>query len=167
MSLRKILAAMVLLGAGAAQAADAPFLWEVSGARNKHYLMGSVHMLPESAYPLPPALDTAYAAADALVLETDIAALTSPQLQAQMLSAGASPSGLKNEIGAPLYQRVQDYAHAHGIPGQLCDAFKAWFCSLTLEVLSFQQTGSRPDLGLDQHYYMQALAARKAVLWLE
>ncbi len=165
--MKQLLALALLLAGSAAGAADAPFLWEITGPKAHHYLMGSVHLLPETAYPLPSALDHAYAAADTLVLESDLAALTSPQLQAQMLAMGSTATGLKSEVGEALYQRVQAYARAHAISAQICDSLKAWYCALTLEVMTFQQTGSRSELGLDQHYYEQALAAHKTIRWLE
>lgn len=153
--------------AAVAQAADAPFLWEVQGAKAKHYLMGSVHLLPDFAYPLPPALDAAYAAADILMFESDLAELAAPQTQMQMLVLANAPGGLKAQIGASLYQRVQAHATRLGLPDTVCDSFKAWFCALTLEALNFQQSGYRSDLGLDQHYFTRAGSERKSVLWLE
>src|SRR2546423_180705 len=112
----KTLLLATLLIAGAAQAADAPFLWEVQGPKTRHYLMGSVHLLPQAAYPLPPALEAAFAAADTLVLESDLATLTDAQTQMHLLADGSAPDGLKSQVGAALYQRVQAYAAAHDLP---------------------------------------------------
>ena len=46
------LALLLLFSAGALAAGDAPFLWQVKGAKTTHYLMGSMHLLPASAQPL-------------------------------------------------------------------------------------------------------------------
>lgn len=153
---------------GASCAADAPFLWEVKGAKTTHYLMGSVHLLPQSAYPLPAALNAAYNAAESLVFESDLTALAAPKNQMQMLADAQAPEGgLKGLIGAPLYLRVQEYANNRKLSPAICDSFKAWFCALTLEVLTFTESEYRPDLGLDQHFYAQASTAKKSILWLE
>lgn len=163
----RTLALLGLMLCGTVHAATAPFLWQVQGPKAKHYLMGSVHLLPEDAYPLPQALDAAYKEADALVFESDIAALADPKTQLQMLADAKSADGLKAQIGDELYQRVRGYAVAHDLPPEACDHFKAWFCALTLELLSFQKSNYRPDLGLDQHFYTRATGEQKTILWLE
>ncbi len=180
----RFLATLLLLCAGAAQAAaapappcardtrasctsDAPFLWRVTGAKTQHYLMGSVHLLPEAAYPLPAALDTAYTSAAGIVLESDLTALNDPQTQAQLLDAGLAPQGIKAEIGNDLYRELSRWIGDKKLPAALCDRYKGWLCAMTLEILSFEQSDYRPDLGLDQHYHARAQTEHKTVQWLE
>jgi uncharacterized protein YbaP (TraB family) len=162
-------ALMLALCAGGAQAAavDAPFLWKVQGPKATHYLMGSVHLLPASAYPLPAALDEAYAQTRALVLETDPVALEAPQMQAQMLQSGLSASGLTKEIDATLYARVREQAQKSELPPSACDRFKAWLCGLTLTLVEFQRSGLDPEQGLDLHFHHRAQADGRSVSWLE
>ncbi len=148
-------------------AADAPFLWEVQGPKSRHYLMGSVHMLPASAHPLPEALDAAYANTRALVLESDPDVLSSPEFQNRLLASGASEQGLQREIGAGLLRRVQRHLQEIGMPSTLCDPFKAWMCSLTLGQIEFQRAGMDPALGVDHHYHQLSQQARREIAWLE
>lgn len=149
------------------RAADAPFLWEVQGPKTRHYLMGSVHMLPASAHPLPAALDAAYANTRALVLETDPEVLSSPEFQGRMLASGTSAQGLPREIGAALLVRVQGHLRAIGLPTTLCDPFKAWMCGLTLGLLEFQRAGMLAALGVDHHYHQRARQQAREIAWLE
>lgn len=163
---------IVLLGAcgacsGLAAATDAPFLWQVQGAQATHYLLGSVHLLPASAHPLPVTLDAAYDATAALVLESDLAALSAPQAQAQMLDAGLAPDGLRSGIGAALYLRVQAQARQRDLPETLCDRFKAWLCALTLGLAEFDRAGLEPRYGIDQHFFGRALRDGRSVDGLE
>ncbi len=160
---------LACLVGGAAQAADSPFLWQVRGPRATHYLQGSVHMLPASASQLPPALETAYATAQGLVFESDIAALSSPELQAQMLQAAkeSDPAGLRGKIKPALYQKLQKRSAEWGLPANVCDAFKAWFCAMTMEVLSATRAGFLPEYGIDQRYFARAQADAKGIGWLE
>ncbi|TDU28639.1 hypothetical protein DFR24_3014 [Panacagrimonas perspica] len=169
MPVLRLVALMLALCAGGAQAAavDAPFLWKVQGPKAVHYLMGSVHLLPASAYPLPPALDAAYAQTRALVLETDPGSLETPQMQTQMLQAGLSAGGLGKEIDAALYARVREQAQKSELPTSACDRFKAWLCGLTLTLVEFQRSGMNPELGLDLHFHHRAQADGRAVSWLE
>ena len=151
----------------AALAVDAPFLWRVQGGGAPHYIMGSVHVLPASAYPLPAALRQAYADTEELVLEADPAALSSDGAREHMLRAATAGEGLGSEIDAELHEQVRARARALELPPEICDPFRAWFCALTLGLIEFQRAGMDPNLGLDQHFYRQALAARRPMSWLE
>lgn len=165
----RLVALMLALCAGGAQSAavDAPFLWKVQGPKATHYLMGSVHLLPASAYPLPAALDAAYTQTRGLVLETDPVALEAPQMQAQMLQSGLSANGLSKDIDTALYARVREQAQKSGLPTSACDRFKAWLCGLTLTLVELQRSGMNPELGLDLHFHHRAQDDGRSVSWLE
>jgi hypothetical protein len=152
-----------------AREAEAPFLWEVKGASARHYLLGSVHLLPPSAMPLPVALDRAYAATQALVVETDLEALSSPELQGRMLGAAREdrPGGLQGSIGKSLYRKLQARAKALGMPTPVCADLRAWFCALALELYPLQQAQFSPEHGIDQHYFTLAREDRRPVIVLE
>lgn len=147
--------------------AQAPFLWQVSGTGATHYLLGSVHMLPASAYPLPAALDRAYATAEVVVLESDLAALSKPELQLSLLSAALSEEGLRAEIDPATYARLGVRVRRLGLPDDVCDRLRAWFCALTLEIAGFQQAGFSPEYGIDQHFHERASDDGKTLAWLE
>ncbi len=149
-------------------AADSPFLWSLRVGGVTHYLQGSVHLLPEAAHPLPAPLEAAYTAAEALVFESDLDALSAPALQSQMRQAAlAGTGGLAAELPPALYARVRARAQAERLPVDLCDPFKAWFCALTLEVGSYQEAGFSAELGLDPYYHRRAKADGKTIAWLE
>lgn len=164
---RAALLVLALLALPAEAQSPAPFLWQISSAGTTHYLLGSVHMLPASAYPLPPALERAYQAAEVVVLESDLAALSAPELQASLLQAALSADGLRAEIDASTYARLGTQARRLGLPPEICDAFRAWFCALTLEIAGFQQAGFAPEHGIDQHFHARTGADGKTVAWLE
>ena len=151
-------------------AAAAPFLWEVQGPKAKHFVLGSVHLLPSSARPLPAALDAAYAATQVLVMETDLEALASPEVQGRMLGAAREdqPGGLRGQIGRSLYRKLQKRARALGMPAQeVCADLRAWFCALTLELYPLQQAGFSIEFGIDQHYFALARDDGRPVIGLE
>ena len=149
----------------------APFSWIVEAAPGgqpvRHYLVGSVHVLPESAYPLPKGLEQAYADAEGLVLETDPAALQEASFQKRMLDAARAPAGLKSTITPELYKQLQQRTQAAKLPMSLCDPFKAWFCALSLELFSLQTQGISGDFGLDRHFYERSTRDGRPVRWLE
>lgn len=147
----------------------APFLWEVQGPKAKHYLLGSVHMLPDTAYPLPESLEIAYKTTRTVVFESNIAELSAPEFQGRMLGAAKDdrPGGLQAQIGKPLYRQLQKRAQALGMPTPVCEGFRAWFCALTLELFALQQAGFNAEHGVDQHFYSRALDDDRPVLGLE
>jgi uncharacterized protein YbaP (TraB family) len=169
-AIRKIIASAVLflLCASAAAADNAPFLWQVKGKKATHYLMGSMHLLPDSALPLPAGLDRAYRQAQGVVFETDFATLADPKTQLAMLDAASAAQGLQALIPPALYARLKQRASALQMPlDTSCDPYKAWFCAMTLELFVFQKAGFTPDNGIDQQYYNRALQDGKPIHWLE
>ena len=162
------LALLLLFSAGALAAGDAPFLWQVKGAKTTHYLMGSMHLLPASAQPLPASLEQVYQQAQGVVFETDFATLADPKTQLGMLDAASADNGLQSLISAALYARLKQRAAALDMPlDTTCDPYKPWFCAMTLELFVFQKAGFTPDDGIDEQYYNRALEDGKPIRWLE
>src|SRR3979411_2293551 len=77
-----------------AQAAQAKtFAWKATGKGGTIYLMGSIHVMSESFYPLNPALETAFKDSDLLVEEVDMGDMLNPMAQLSRLTKGRLPSG--------------------------------------------------------------------------
>ncbi|MGH8442161.1 MAG: TraB/GumN family protein [Nevskiaceae bacterium] len=152
-----------------APAAAAPFLWEVQGPKARHYLLGAVHLLPASSRPMPAALDAAYATTQALVVETDLEALVTPQVQGRMLGAAREDrkGGLQARIGKSLYAKLQKRAAALGMPTPVCADLRAWFCALALELYPLQQAQFSSEFGIDNEYYERAREDDRLVIPLE
>lgn len=168
MKRRSALLLCLLLFAGKVFAdSSAPFLWQVQGAKTTHYLLGSVHLLPESVEQLPDGIADAYDAADGLVFESDIGALTSPKAALALLSAAKSPKGLKAELDTATWAKLLSRIAALGMPAPLCEQYKAWFCALTLEVFAYQRAGFSGEHGLDRQLYEIAKTDGKTLGWFE
>ena len=69
---RLILAMLVLAFAGTAAESHPLPMWQLNGASNRIYLLGSVHLLREQDYPIPSTIYTAYGDADTLIMELDM-----------------------------------------------------------------------------------------------
>src|SRR3954469_10409093 len=75
-----------------AQAAEAKtFGWKATGKGGTIYLVGSIHVMSESFYPLNPALEAAFKDSDLLVEEVDMAEMSDPTTQLAMLTRGMLP----------------------------------------------------------------------------
>jgi uncharacterized protein YbaP (TraB family) len=142
----------------AANAIDAPFLWQVQKPGGApHYLLGSVHLMPQDAADLPAAIDTVYARAQGLVFESDLDALQSGDIQQRLLAAGrAGSGGLSAEVGSALYARLQSRLKSQGLPASFCDALRAWSCGLFMELASFNKAGFVGAAGIDEQLYQRA-----------
>lgn len=163
-----ILVAGFLVGqATAAVASD--FLWKVSGKTGVVYLVGSVHLLTQDFYPLSMTLEGAFTESDLLVEEVDMAQLTSPQTQMQILSRGMLPSNqtLDTVLSPTAFARISRRVEQLGMPIEPLKRFKPWLLALTLAQVEWQKAGFDAELGLDKHFYDRARKEGKPLRGLE
>src|SRR4051812_30527471 len=83
--------AAIALIAQVQAAAGHNFLWQATGKGGVVYLVGSVHMLTQSYYPLDPAFDAAFKDSDLLVEEVDLAEMLAPDRQLSILMKSRLP----------------------------------------------------------------------------
>lgn len=169
---RWLLASLLLLGAAGTRAAEpaaspSPFLWQVTGDKTTHFLLGSVHLLPKAADRLPPGIQQAYASADALIFESDIEALSSRDNTATMIASAKAPRGLGSEVDADTLAKVRARMVDLKMPAALCESYRPWFCALSLELFAYQRAGFRGEFGLDRQLYDAARRAKRPVAWFE
>ena len=100
--------ASVIAGCASLPAAPAPPLWQIEGERNRVYLLGSIHLLRPSDYPLPPIFDYVYDDAEQLVMELDMDDLDPALVQRTMLQLGIDPNGrrLPQLLGEQAWQKA-------------------------------------------------------------
>jgi len=153
--------------AGAAQGRD--FLWKVTGKQGVVYLAGSIHMMPQSFYPLRPAFESAFKDADLLVEEIDLGEAMSPVAGFALLSRSMLPTGqsLENVLSPATYASVKRHLADLCQPIDALKQIKPWYLAVTFETLEFQKAGYDPSFGLDQHFYERAQADGKAVQGFE
>lgn len=153
--LRAALAGLLPLTACAAEAAPAapaarPAMWKVADADTTLYLFGTIHLLPEGQSWRTPAMDSALAGSDELVLE--VANVDDMMAGAQaMARLGLSP-GLP-----PIAQRVPEGKRAAmramiaeaGYPEAVFDRLETWAAALSLLGVTFKRLGLDPSLGVE------------------
>ena len=163
-------AMLLVLCAGCARAEPArPLLWKVSDSDNHLYLLGSFHALKPSDYPLPAAIDAAFADAENVAFELPPAELESPELSRMMLAAAQLPVGrsLQQSLPASVWQQLQSYCQDHGLPLAQLQASEPWFVALVIGLDSLARSGYDPQLGLDRDLMARAASAGKATRGLE
>jgi uncharacterized protein YbaP (TraB family) len=167
---RTLLAASVLALLAVAPAAEAKtFAWKATGKGGTIYLVGSIHVMSESFYPLNSALEAAFKDSDLLVEEVDMAEMSDPTTQLSMLSRGMLPSNqsLDKVVSPATLALVKKATGDLGANGSPLMRFKPWMLAIALQGIELMKAGFDPALGLDQHFYDQAKEAGRAVQGLE
>jgi len=144
-------------------------LWRIRGEHNVVYLLGSVHILPKSVYPLHPALERAFADSQQVAFEVDIGRATGGQVRQAFGEIGTYPRGddLSHHV-SPLTLQIVKLACAQlGVSYEKAKRFKA---SLLAELLTLRYTelaGFQEEFGVDIYFYQRAKALNKPIFGLE
>jgi uncharacterized protein len=157
---------------GHAQVLPAPSktcLWAIPAEGGAVFLLGSIHFMRAEDYPLPPAMDAAYAASRAVVFETDIGLMQDSRVQARMLELGMLPADRSVfDMIDPQTRRLLEAKLAEtGLPGEIVAGFRPWMIAMTLSALEFQRLGFDPNLGVDMHFFEKTKDGRKRIAALE
>jgi hypothetical protein len=158
------------LGAFSAARADAALhcLWELHGKHNTVYLMGSIHTLRSSDYPLAPALLDAYRESKSLIMEIDLDELDSSEMQSEMLSS-ATLSGDSNlhQIMGSRYAHAETLAREVGLELTMFDQFAPWFVAEAISQMQLMQLGFDPSSGVEMYFLGRARTDGKHIAGLE
>jgi uncharacterized protein YbaP (TraB family) len=144
-------------------------LWELHGKHNTVYLLGSIHVLRPSDYPLPPVMLEAYRDAKSVLMEVNLQEISSEQVQAEMLGSAVLPEGktLPGVLGRERYGRADALAHEVGVELSLFDQFAPWFAAEAISQLQLTQLGFQPDAGVEMYFLERARGDGKSVAGLE
>ena len=148
---------------------DEHFLWQIETPHNTVYLLGSIHFLDADSYPLPAAMQAAFQDAENLVLEADVGPGTEAEVAALLLSAAQPEAGesLAEVLDVETYGFAAQKVQELGLPMQMFEQFEPWFLAISLTSLELLSLGFTPEYGVDQHFYEQAQANDKPILFLE
>lgn len=154
---------IALLPASAqAQNDDKTMLWtiEKDGTPVGH-LVGSIHYMTPSAYPLDSAYARAFATSDVVAFETN---LDSAKAQAQTLirRLGTYPQGQTLQGGLPdsTYALLQRRADSLGMPLSRLRRFEPWTVSMMMSSAQMQKAGYKGTSGIDVHFFERARQAQ-------
>ena len=163
--------ALSCLALTASVRADGPLhaLWELHGKHNTVYILGSIHVLRPSDYPLAPAVLNAYGDAKSIFMEVNLAEIDSQIMQTELLASARLPEGktLPVIMGDARYKRAQALAREVGVDLGIFDAFAPWFAAEAISQLQLQQLGFEPKSGVEMFFLERARADGKSVAGLE
>jgi uncharacterized protein YbaP (TraB family) len=153
-------------------AADAPaehhMLWSLQGKTNKVYLLGSIHLL-KSTETLPAAIDSAYADAEALLMEIDMDDLDPAKMQQDVAELAMQPPDqtLQQQLGPEVYGQFASKVRPLSVDPALLDRFQPWFAAITLVQVQMMKMGFDPAAGVEMRLTRRASEDHKPIQGLE
>jgi uncharacterized protein YbaP (TraB family) len=155
----------LLLAGVACAEPPTPMLWKATKGGTTIYLLGSLHILLASDYPLSTDVDDAYRRASRLVFELPPADMSPMAALGPTTAYGmylAPDKNLHGDLDPAIWQRMAAYARQNGLPEAVVDRMRPWLAALTILGLELQKLGYDPNAGLDKHFMDQAVADHKA-----
>jgi hypothetical protein len=161
--------ACVVLSAGSRADGALHALWELHGKHNTVYILGSIHVLRATDYPLSPAVLDAYAHAKAVFMEVNLEEVDSQQMQAEVIAGAQLPEGktLPAIMGKRRYDRAGALARDVGVELSTFDNFAPWFAAEAVSALQLMKLGFQPQSGIEMYFLERARADGKPVAGLE
>ena len=144
-------------------------LWQVRGSHNSVYLLGSIHVLPASAYPLHPALQQAFNDSQRVVFEVDLNTVSQQSVLREFEEVGVYPPGdnLEHHVSPATIRLVKQVLARLGISYKKAIRFKPALLGELITSRYTELAGFREDLGVDRYFFSQAKNTRKPVFGLE
>src|ERR1700733_5443044 len=144
-------------------------LWELHGKHNTVYILGSIHVLRPTDYPLAPAVLNAYNNAKSIFMEVNLQEIDPQRMQIELLASARLPEGqtLPALMGKQRYERAGALAREVGVDLGIFDAFAPWFVAEAISQLQLQQLGFQPKSGVEMFFLDKARADGKSVAGLE
>ena len=144
-------------------------LWRVEGKSNVVYVLGAVHLLKESHYPLASVIESAFSNSSVTVFETDLNEMDLPATREKLVTKAKLPEGetLKDVLSSETYKAFNRRLTNSGVAGGSFDTFKPAMAGLMLISVEWQKLGIDAQYGVDRHFFDLALEARRPVMELE
>jgi uncharacterized protein YbaP (TraB family) len=161
--------AVVAAALPAGFAAADPAAWRVAGkSGGEVVLLGSMHVLRPSDYPLPPAVDALVDGADGIVMEIDLDDVDAAAQQ-RILFEATLPQGtvLADVLDEDVYAEVELEMRELGVELKQLEHFEPWFLAMTALDLGMRKIGFQPERGVEQYVLGRARAAGKEIVGLE
>lgn len=162
-----VLAATAARGQGSSPGKS--MLWRVQSDSNVVYILGSVHILPKSMYPLNPAIERAFDSSEKVAFELNLDSVDQMAGAAMLFSKGMYNDGrtLKKTISKSTYRLAEKRLKKEGLDIQMFERFKPWVLAFMLTGLDANSQGLDPQYGIDFYFHRKADSAGKEVIGLE
>ena len=162
---RAALTAIAVLAASLPAAAR-DYIWQVSSLTNRVYLYGTVHAGKKDWFPLPKAVEDAFADSNALVVEADVTNTEAIRQDSAALVYKA-PDSLKNHVPADDYDRFRKLLARYQYPEAEVTQLKPFMAVSMLVFSEWARQGFYPQFSIENYLIAKAKAEAKPVVELE
>jgi len=134
------------------------YLWRFTGPGATVFLAGSVHVLKETLYPLPPQLEHAFQQSDTIAVEVDTIHIDPQVMQQKVQQYALLPPGqtLTTVLPPKLVMELQTYLADQGIELQAVNGLKPAMLATQLAVTRLMALGYLPEFGMERHFVTRA-----------
>jgi uncharacterized protein YbaP (TraB family) len=155
--------------AAQAKVENRPTLFKLRTEKTVMYFFGSVHIGRSDMYPLPEAVQKAFAASDNLVVEADILDAVPGEVMSLYRNklSYRSPDSLDRHLDAEHLDKLQKALGRFGLPYERIAAFKPILVDSILSEYGAANLGYSPRDGIDLFFMRAAKEKKKRVLELE
>lgn len=169
--MRKLLvtiATLLCLIATESARSDDGMVWAIEGETNTVYLVGSIHLLRASDYPLPTSIQAAYDDAERIVMELDMDDLDQMALAATLMREGmAAPGENLEAVLGDDFARASEMAADAGVSLGFMDRFEPWLAAMMIQQMAMMAQGFDPEAGVEMYITREADEDGKPIEGLE
>ncbi len=148
-----------------------PALWKLTTESGKTvYFMGTMHALPDEAYPLPDVIMNAYESSEAIAVECDTVAFSedmSAQIQLSADMVYSDGTTIKDHISAELYDALVEKTTEWGFYNAMYDYFKPAMWQSLIENYFIDRSIVKSENGIDTYFMTLAKADDKELIEVE
>jgi hypothetical protein len=144
-------------------------LWEITGTRNHVLLLGSIHTLRPSDYPLDPAIAAALDEADIVYMELDMDDLDPAASASTIAALARDPRGrqLPELLGSAAWTSALAQGRKIGLDLATLAPFEPWYAAIVITQLRLAQLGFDQSRGVESHIVASAAKSGKEIRGLE
>jgi uncharacterized protein YbaP (TraB family) len=144
-------------------------LWEIIGTRNHVLLLGSIHTLRPSDYPLDPAIAAALDEADVVYMELDMDDLDPAASASTIAALARDPRGrqLPELLGAAAWTGAVEQGKKIGMDLTTLAPFEPWYAAIVITQLRLAELGFDASSGVESHIVASAAESGKEIRGLE
>lgn len=143
-------------------------VWKATKGDAIVYIGGTIHMLRQSDYPLPPEFNQAFKASQIVTFETDINELSRPEMMQILLKklSYQDKRTIKSVISKDTYQQLDQYAKQNGLSLNFYRKAKPGMLMTTFLAVELKKMGATVQ-GIDSHFLKRAIKENKTADFLE
>ncbi len=147
-----------------------PAMWKATSPDGAEmYMMGSMHALNDTCFPLPDYVQSAYDGCEVLAVECDLVDITGSAAQLKYAGKFNYPSGetIKEHISAETWEALSGYFRHYGLDPADYETYTTWGLYSSIQRMAMADTGLASDKGLDRYLLKKAHAEGKEVYEVE